>query len=358
MKESLRVAFAALILLALFDLQTLSTHEWKAEAFIMERKADIPLEQGWDIGYDAQWYYAIALDPFGAAENLDMPAYRYQRILFPLLARVFSLGQTEGIPWAMLAINLLAGAGAAGLLAGMLRDRGASPWFGLVFPLSAGSLLAIRMDLLEPLALALGLAGWLACERRKWLPAWLFFALAGLTKEAALVFPLAAAIGQFSQGDRRRALFLFSSAAAYIVWFLFLQWRLGTSAGAMLASTPEWIPFRGLLAVEDSASRLVSLLWAAIPAALGALAALILALRRRTEFTQGDVYLLLGQAALVACAPQLTWVDPLAMLRVSLGVLAALVIWLGRVQPRGLPFAAAYYLPASLILYLAPGFVR
>jgi hypothetical protein len=240
----------------------------------------------------------------------------------------------------------------------LLSRRGASSWFGLALPLSVGFLLAVRMDLLEPLTLALGLMGWLAYEKRSYSLGWAFFALAGLTKEAGLVFPAAAAVWLWACGKRRMSLGVLGSVAPYLVWFLFLQARLGMSADAALASSPELLPFAGFFAIQDAISRWVTLLWAGLPAALGALAALGFAVRKRSELRQADFYLLLGQAALVAWAPRLTWVDPLAMLRVSLGLLAALILWAGRRQRRALPFLAAYYLPTSLMLFLIPGFVR
>ena len=45
-------------------------------------------------GYDGQFFYYIAVDPAGARPKIDVPAYRYQRILYPLLVRWLSLGQT------------------------------------------------------------------------------------------------------------------------------------------------------------------------------------------------------------------------------------------------------------------------
>src|SRR3990172_591415 len=52
-------------------------------------------------GYDGQFIYYIAInpDPQQVAQYLDVPAYRYQRILLPLLARAFSLGNQPIIPW-------------------------------------------------------------------------------------------------------------------------------------------------------------------------------------------------------------------------------------------------------------------
>ena len=42
--------------------------------------------QGGTWGYDGQFAYQIARDPLGASRFLDVPAYRYQRILYPLIA--------------------------------------------------------------------------------------------------------------------------------------------------------------------------------------------------------------------------------------------------------------------------------
>src|SRR6266545_4885997 len=46
---------------------------------------------GW--GYDGQFYWQIARDPLGAAQFLDNPPYRYQRILFPIVVRLLAFGQ-------------------------------------------------------------------------------------------------------------------------------------------------------------------------------------------------------------------------------------------------------------------------
>src|SRR4051812_40184986 len=44
-------------------------------------------------GYDGQFTYYIARDLLDAKPNLDVPAYRFQRILHPLMVRLLSLGQ-------------------------------------------------------------------------------------------------------------------------------------------------------------------------------------------------------------------------------------------------------------------------
>src|SRR5512135_2549533 len=59
-------------------------------------------------GYDGQFAYQIALRPLEAAPYLDVPAYRYQRILNPLSARLLAFGRPELIPWALIAVNVAA----------------------------------------------------------------------------------------------------------------------------------------------------------------------------------------------------------------------------------------------------------
>src|SRR5882762_8506241 len=58
-------------------------------------------------GFDGQFYYRLALDPFTSKRTdfgitLDMPALRHQRILYPLLARILSLGYDSLIPTMMI----------------------------------------------------------------------------------------------------------------------------------------------------------------------------------------------------------------------------------------------------------------
>ncbi|MBK7454196.1 MAG: hypothetical protein IPJ46_10925 [Anaerolineales bacterium] len=64
-------------------------------------------------GYDGQFYYRMALTPFTEKEidfgiRLDYPAYRQARIIYPLLARLFSLGQIVYVPFALVFVNYIA----------------------------------------------------------------------------------------------------------------------------------------------------------------------------------------------------------------------------------------------------------
>jgi hypothetical protein len=63
-------------------------------------------------GYDGQFYYRLALDPFTTKSvdygiTIDNPPYRQQRILYPVLAHVLALGGIPWIPWTLIVVNYL-----------------------------------------------------------------------------------------------------------------------------------------------------------------------------------------------------------------------------------------------------------
>nr|WP_190554216.1 hypothetical protein [Trichocoleus sp. FACHB-591] len=74
-----------------------------------------PYLQGQDVlvnpsgGYDGQMFLSLALDPFlqadGTIQALDNPPYRYRRILYPLLGYFLGFGNSQFIPYALVAIN-------------------------------------------------------------------------------------------------------------------------------------------------------------------------------------------------------------------------------------------------------------
>ena len=65
-----------------------------------------------ELGYDGQQFLSLALDPFlqdlDTLESLDHPAYRYRRILYPLLSYFLGFGNPQIIPYVMVAINAIA----------------------------------------------------------------------------------------------------------------------------------------------------------------------------------------------------------------------------------------------------------
>ncbi len=138
-------------------------------------------------GYDGQFVYYIATDPLKAPAKIDVPAYRFQRIIYPLLALILSGGYDALIPWLLLLINLLAITACVGLVETMLTWHHISRWYALPVGLYAGQLLSLRVDLPEPLALSLTLLGMWLFSHGQWLWSAIAFSLAVLTKETMLI---------------------------------------------------------------------------------------------------------------------------------------------------------------------------
>ncbi len=114
-------------------------------------------------GYDGQFYYRLALAPFDLRQPLygvkvDEPAYRMQRIVYPVLAWAVSLGQPRLVPLALLVVNLI-GIAATAFLAVRLTRRlelpALAPFAIVLWP---GFLVTLTHDTTEILSAAFVLA--------------------------------------------------------------------------------------------------------------------------------------------------------------------------------------------------------
>jgi hypothetical protein len=146
-------------------------------------------------GYDGQFFYRLALDPLykdaALSPRLDSPAYRQQRILYPLLVRALSLGNKDLVPFVMVGINLVSLGFLAWLGAEYAVRSGRSPAWGLFLSLYPGFLFSFLHDLPEPMAVAFLLAGLLAIRTRRPLLASAALMLAIQTRETVVVAAMA-----------------------------------------------------------------------------------------------------------------------------------------------------------------------
>jgi hypothetical protein len=139
-------------------------------------------------GYDGQFYYRLALDPFNwhhTAFGITMDqSYRYTRIGYPSLAWIFSLGQHQLVPVVLVVLNLFAVAAMAMLGGVFARDAGRHALWGLAFVAYFGLVISVGRDTAEPVAEACMLGGLLAFRRggtRMYLLATALFAYGAIT---------------------------------------------------------------------------------------------------------------------------------------------------------------------------------
>jgi hypothetical protein len=145
-----------------------------------------------DRGYDGQYVYRLAIDPFTTHATahgitLDLPAYRQQRIMTALLGHVVSW--LPGVSTAVALIIVNAVAVAAAIVAGvqLAQDLGRRAAWGWVLGLPACLPASLAADLTEPVAWAGVLVGILAARRRRWAWAAVAFTVAVLARETSAV---------------------------------------------------------------------------------------------------------------------------------------------------------------------------
>jgi hypothetical protein len=164
-------------------------------------------------GYDGQFYYRLAVDPFNwsptaSGITMDQP-YRYTRIGYPVLTWLVSLGQHQLVTVALVAVNLLAVAAMA-VLGGMFAQQaGRHALWGLAFAAYFGLAISVGRDTAEPVAEACMLGGLLAYRQgsRGWyLLAAALFGYGAITRETILFAPAAIAVTRLVTMLRRRML--------------------------------------------------------------------------------------------------------------------------------------------------------
>jgi hypothetical protein len=199
----------------------------------------LPAERFWTpstrvepgVGYDGQWYFYIAHDPLLRAPDperfLDLPAYRYGRILYPALAWAVALGQPAVLPWSMLFVNLLAVLVGAIACLDLLRQLGTSRWLVLAYAFSPPMLIGVSAMLTEPTSIALVTVGVaLALRGRHWPAGWAL-ALAVLAREPSMLVPLAFGLYALARLDWRRGAAYLAPLMLPVAWHLSIWVRMG-----------------------------------------------------------------------------------------------------------------------------------
>jgi hypothetical protein len=293
-------------------------------------------------GYDGQFAYYIARDPVGGWRHCDVPAYRYQRVLYPLLASVLALGRPEMVGWTLIALNLAALAGGTYFTEQLLAARGMSRWYALAYGLYGGLVAGLRLDLSEPLAYGLVQAGLWAWEKQRRRgaggqrssAAGVLLALAALTKETTLVAVAGLSLHLALDRRWREAIRLgLAAGLPFAAWQCVLwAWlgRPGIRAGGAMATPFEWLPFAGLLRAAPVRTSVFWLLLA-IEGPLFVLPTVWALIVSARDLLRGRrhpwITVLLAQAAVLPFLPFSTWREPLAMARLAVGLVAATLLY-------------------------------
>ena len=196
-------------------------------------------------GYDGQFYYRLAVDPANlhrTAFGITMDqAFRLERIGYPALAWLVSLGRAGFVPVALVVVNVAAISVIGVLGAVFAADAGRTAWLGLLLAGYFGFFVCLGCDLTEPVAAACVLGGLLAVRRGRPELAGLLLGYGTLTRETVLIVPLALAGQRIVTMIRQRRRPGRADAAWLLPVLIFAAWQL-----VLRAATGQLILASGL----------------------------------------------------------------------------------------------------------------
>jgi len=185
-----------------------------------------------DSGYDGQMYYLMARHPldYKMLKNIisvNQVAYRYQRIMYPLLVRFLSLGVASLIPYIMLAANLAFVALSAVVYQRLLAANGRPSILSLCAPLVIGLFVSVLLDLVEPMWFFLVLAGYYLLKAGRDRLSVIVFSVAFLTKETTFLILAPAVVYFLLKKETGRAALFASPFVVFLAWQLLIYSATG-----------------------------------------------------------------------------------------------------------------------------------
>jgi hypothetical protein len=256
----------------------------------------VPIRLG--TGYDGQFYYRMALNPLKwsrTAYGIHFDTLgRLDRVAYPALVWLTSVGQRAAVPVMMVVVNVAALGVLAGLCSSLARQAGRHPLWGLLLAGSFGFLWSLSRDLTELTEAVFVVAGLVAIRGGRPVVAGAVLSVAVLAREPALIIVAAIFVARawalWGWRRHRPGAEHWRPGAADAAWLMpvmaFAAWqvalRLGTGAVLILTSgqNNSGLPFVGLadgfVHYAERLPSLASLLWfgeLGVLAVVGALAA-------------------------------------------------------------------------------------
>lgn len=181
---------------------------------------------------DGQAYATLARDPLlrdvGTSFRTDgEAAYRAQRPMLGWLAWASSLGRSGWVPPALATLCSLGAALAASGTGALLLHRNRSAWLGLGVLLLPGTPLTLSILSAETLMLGLLALGLVAWERGRPSAAAVLLLLASLSRESAVLVPLALGLASLGRRNWHGAIRLAIVPSGIAAWYLTLRLHLG-----------------------------------------------------------------------------------------------------------------------------------
>jgi hypothetical protein len=212
-------------------------------------------------GYDGQFFYFVAFDPFLTWNltkdwqfkriGIDAPPYRYGRIGYPVLTRIFSLNQPSRFPRTMIYLILASHLVSAFFLFKIVRLYNRNPFWILLYIVVPGFSTSLELALPESIAAAFLLGGIVFYLQKRFPITTILFAISILIRETSIIFVLVTACYEVLRNKNlRTGLVLSLPVIPYFFWRCYLTWKLFILYGwETLFYSPKILatPFSGII---------------------------------------------------------------------------------------------------------------
>ena len=195
-------------------------------------------------GYDGQYYWLIAHDPFmrlRTSAYLDAPLLRSRRILVPMLTWMMALGRDNLVDGAYVLVVAAFIFGGVFWLSSLAEADGRKAVMGLLFLIVPATMVSIdRMTVDVALAALTACFAWQVKTGRE-RGIWVTLAAASLVRETGLVLVVGAVLAAAFQRNFRRAAFLATAALPALCWYGYLMAVLPHRAANAHTIVPRWV---------------------------------------------------------------------------------------------------------------------
>lgn len=179
-----------------------------------------------ELGYDGQQFLSLALDPFlhhsGTIQSLDHPAYRYRRILYPLLSYGLGLGKIWLIPYVMVALNALSIVGIVGVISLYFKPTSIDSKSALFILCIPGVWMVLSLSTADLLSSFFAISALYCFRTHKPIFTAIFIALAGLTRETTLLIWVGMLVISFWQRNKSQIKSLMVAMIPILAWNLYV----------------------------------------------------------------------------------------------------------------------------------------
>src|SRR5262249_50266796 len=227
-------------------------------------------------GYDGQFYYYLAQNPGVILDcsyrhercPIDASPLREERILYPMTARLITLGDPAALHIAIFALDFFSILLTALLVGQLWAEAGASRWVGAAVALFCGELQGLLRDLADPYAVMWTvLAVYLLRRNRPFLCAAAVGAALLTREQLVLVLPLLVLPWLVQRRWRTSLLFIAVALGPFLAWqtalrLLFGQWGL---TGSVTTTRAVHWPFSGLWEYRTGPEFAATIAFVAVP---------------------------------------------------------------------------------------------